>query len=88
MTEKYKRVPMEIIDRFPEINPSNYDHDNVCALNAWGVELVLAATPDPRDEVIRMAKDVMMNSEPHTRYYTEMRKQALAAIDALTKNGG
>lgn len=36
-------VPMEIIDRFPEINPSNYDHDDVCALNAWGVELVLAA---------------------------------------------
>jgi hypothetical protein len=31
-----------IIDQFPEINPSNYDHDDVCRLNAWGIELVLA----------------------------------------------
>ncbi len=31
-----------IIDKFPELNPSNYDHDDACALNAWGVELVLA----------------------------------------------
>ena len=38
-------VPAEIVDRFPEINPSNYDHDDACALNAWGVELVLAAGP-------------------------------------------
>lgn len=36
-------VPKEILDRFPEINPSNYDHDDVCALNAWGVEVMLAA---------------------------------------------
>ena len=35
-------VPAEIVNRFPEINPSNYDHDDACALNAWGVELVLA----------------------------------------------
>ncbi len=38
-------VSSEILDRFPEINPSNYDHDNACNLNAWGVELVLAAAP-------------------------------------------
>jgi hypothetical protein len=25
-------------ERFPEINPSNYDHDDVCALNSWGFE--------------------------------------------------
>jgi hypothetical protein len=37
-------VPTEILDRFPELNPSNYDHDDACAINAWGVELVLAAT--------------------------------------------
>lgn len=36
-------VPTEILDAFPEINPSNYDHDDACKLNAWGVELVLAA---------------------------------------------
>lgn len=35
-------VPKEVLDRFPEINPSNYDHNDVCALNAWGVELVLS----------------------------------------------
>lgn len=43
----YKLVPVEILDRFPEINPSNYDHDDVCELNAWGAEVVLATTPQP-----------------------------------------
>ena len=43
--EGYTLVPTEILDQFPEINPSNYDHDDACALNAWGVELVLAAAP-------------------------------------------
>jgi hypothetical protein len=38
-------VPKEILDRFPEINPSNYDHDDACALNDWGVEVVLSAAP-------------------------------------------
>lgn len=47
MIKKYKLVPVELIDRFPEINPSNYDHDDACALNAWGVELVLAAVDAP-----------------------------------------
>lgn len=41
-------IPVEILDRFPEINPSNYSHDDVCNLNSWGVEVVLAATePKP-----------------------------------------
>ena len=43
--EGWVMVPVEIVDRFPEINTSNYDHDDACALNAWGVELVLAARP-------------------------------------------
>ena len=46
--EDYAIVPVEILDRFPEINPSNYDHDGACALNAWGVELVLSAAPTPQ----------------------------------------
>lgn len=46
----YALVPLEILDRFPEINPSNYDHDDACALNAWGVELVLSAEPQPPAE--------------------------------------
>lgn len=41
----WKLVPVEILDRFPEINQNNYNHDDVCNLNAWGVELVLAAAP-------------------------------------------
>ena len=45
--EGYALVPVEIIDRFQELNPSNYDHDDVCALNAWAVELVLSAAPTP-----------------------------------------
>lgn len=43
--EGWVLVPTEILDAFPEINPSNYDHDDACALNAWGVELVLAVAP-------------------------------------------
>ena len=39
--ERYRNIK-PIIDAFPEINPSNYDHDDACNLNAWGVELVLA----------------------------------------------
>ena len=42
-------IPVEILDRFPEINPSNYDHDDVCDLNSWGVEVVMAAT-EPKDK--------------------------------------
>ncbi len=37
-------VPEELLSRFPEINPINYNHDDACALNAWGVEVVNAAT--------------------------------------------
>lgn len=43
----YTLVPTEILDRFPEINPSNYDHDDACALNSWGVELILATAQQP-----------------------------------------
>lgn len=46
-TEQWAVVPRDVLDRFPEINPSNYDHDDACRLNAWGVELVLAAAPQP-----------------------------------------
>lgn len=43
-------VPRELIDNFPELNPSNYDHDAICRLNDWGVELVLAAAKDARHD--------------------------------------
>jgi hypothetical protein len=46
MDKQYRLVPEELIDRFPEINPSNYGHDDVCALNSWAIELVLAAAPE------------------------------------------
>ena len=29
-----------LVARFHEINPVNYNHDEVCALNAWGCEAV------------------------------------------------
>jgi hypothetical protein len=38
-------VPREIIDQFPEININNYDHDDACAVNAWGCEVVTNANP-------------------------------------------
>lgn len=39
------RVERTIIDRYPEINPSNYDHEAVCALNSWGFDVVMNARP-------------------------------------------
>lgn len=42
----FKLVPVDLLARFPELNPSNYDHDDACAVNAWGVEVVLAASGD------------------------------------------
>lgn len=42
----YVLVPVELIDAFPEINPSNYGHDDACELNAWACELVTAAAPE------------------------------------------
>lgn len=44
MTNKQDSVAVlrELRDRFPEINPCNYDHDDACALNAWGVEACAA----------------------------------------------
>ena len=47
----YVLVPNSLIDEFPEINPSNYGHDDACALNSWGCEVVtaaLAAAPQPQ----------------------------------------
>lgn len=41
----HQLVPTEIVDRFPEINMSNYNGDDVEALNEWGIELVRAALP-------------------------------------------
>ena len=45
--DEWVMVPREIVDRFPEINPSNYGHDDACHLNSWGVELVQSASPLP-----------------------------------------
>jgi len=42
---EFKYVPVEILDRFPELNMSNYGPDDVDELNAWGIELVLAEAP-------------------------------------------
>lgn len=42
----YVLVPVELIDAFPEINPSNYDHDQACKLNAWGCQVVTTAAPE------------------------------------------
>lgn len=47
----YRLVPAELLDRFPEINPSNYDHDDACALNTWGCEVVTASVPQPEPQM-------------------------------------
>ncbi len=40
-------VREELISRFPEINPGNYNDDDVEALNNWGLEVVAARSPAP-----------------------------------------
>ena len=56
-TDTQRVVPLALLDSFPEINPSNYDHDDACALNAWGVELILAAAPQPEPVDIDLRRD-------------------------------
>lgn len=43
-------VPVEIIDRFPEINMGNYTDDNVYELNNWGIEVVQSIQAAPTCE--------------------------------------
>lgn len=38
-------------DTLQEINPSNYDHDDVCSLNAASVEVILAIAPAIRKPI-------------------------------------
>jgi len=47
----YELVPADLLDAFPEINTNNYSHDDVWALNAWGVEVVLAAAKNRHDDI-------------------------------------
>lgn len=51
----------EMVERFPEINPSNYDHDDACALNAWGCEAhsLLIALDAERGRLREALRDVL-----------------------------
>ena len=84
--EGYALVPVEIIDRFQELNPSNYDHDDVCDLNAWAVELVLAAAPTPpvsedKDKIIAAAN--ALENIASTSSSTRIRRVANDALTAI-----
>ena len=46
--EGWALVPQSLIDTFPEINPSNYDHYEACELNRWGCEVVTSAVSAPK----------------------------------------
>lgn len=46
--EGFVMVPVDLLDKFPELNEFNYSHDDVCELNAWGIDLVLSAAPEPK----------------------------------------
>lgn len=50
-TGEWVTVPREIIERFPEMNQFNYTHEDACAVNDWGIELVLAASPASKGAV-------------------------------------
>lgn len=59
MDKQYKLVPIELLDRFPEINLSNYGPDDVEALNAWGIEVALSAAPEqPSFTVDDLAQEI------------------------------
>lgn len=83
--EGFVLVPVEIVDRFPEINPSNYDHDDACALNSWGVELVLAAAPTPPTAPAQDAQGVdgdEINSPFNACMFRDKCRSMLAALRA------
>ena len=44
--EGYTLISTELLNKFPEINLSNYGPDDVDALNAWGIEVVTASAPE------------------------------------------
>ncbi len=43
----WKLVPVDLIERFPEINPNNYGDAEVKAINDWGIEVITTEYPVP-----------------------------------------
>lgn len=41
--EDYSLIPNELLEQLPEINTYNYNHDDVCKLNSWAIEVVLCS---------------------------------------------
>ena len=47
--EGYSLVSDELLSEFPEINQSNYDQDEVDALNQWGIDVIKSAVRDVKE---------------------------------------
>ncbi|MFJ5472746.1 hypothetical protein [Pectobacterium carotovorum] len=43
----YALVSIDLLNKFPEINICNYNHDDVGELNSWGIELVSSTDQKP-----------------------------------------
>jgi hypothetical protein len=86
--EKYQALK-SIIDRFPEINPRNYDHEAACFLNAWGVELVLADAAISQKEEAKgesVSKELLSRLQRH--YVMSMFASADDLYAAMNKERG
>ena len=84
MTGEYRLVPDDILDRFPKINPSNYGHDDVSALNNWGVEVVLAAASQP-EHVKEIANSLASTPVDDKKSgFSDIKPEHLAAHETTT----
>jgi len=57
-----------LVETFPEINPNNYDHDDVVALNDWGILATAEITKisgerDALVKALRAALNFIENTE-------------------------
>lgn len=74
-TDKWRLVPIELIEAFPEINLNNYGEDEVRAVNEWGIGVVTAAAPQPEpvdvDPVIMLPFAILDDELADLRRFTD-----------------
>ena len=79
-------VPRSLIDAFPEINPSNYNHDDACDLNRWGCEVVTTAVAAPQPvaqpgEQAQQAIDALVCAKSSLDWYRGVCPEHVAGDD-------
>lgn len=80
-------IPSDLLERFPEINPRNYDSDDVATLNQWGIDVVLTAVRATEDYSVRLSRVVAaaqaVRGELNGRNPTDLQIALCDALQAL-----